>query len=442
MRDLIGVDTLVNWVAMLRADVDGAILLTNDDSEGPFYERCSHPNARVVPSPNIAIDLLKRITERNVRGVAAAVNDKKLIPLLPDNVFQPSLGEVASLLLASKCCEQTLLEVGGATWLKACEKETVAKSLIDQCIILAIQIEKLYLLNNLTHSENFLVDIIDWSNLTISANGANEVFGSEVIIPPSFFSSPIAADRKKLLLECSGPIVSEIISLSTKKYHPRGLVANREIDAKDLIAMMRISFDLSEIESDPFFWKIRKWEISNKNFPMLKEWRSLDPLQAALDQRYWEEDFRQLLIIEASHSGVSALKLDLDNFKEVNEKLGHSSGDEAIKIACKLLKRFFSNYGTIYRRGGDELVALCPGLVFSDAQKIAENLRESIEFEFKQWGAKLGLKTTPTASVGVITVCSPTPYEEALALLDEAQGRAKKEGKNRVVAFEIKHNEL
>jgi hypothetical protein len=105
MRDLLDIDMVANWVSMLRADVDGAIVLVDSDSEGQFYEKCTHQAARVVSSPNAALRLLQQVQARHIAGVVAAVTGPVHKQGHPDSVFQPALGDVASILLASASCE-------------------------------------------------------------------------------------------------------------------------------------------------------------------------------------------------------------------------------------------------------------------------------------------------------------------------------------------------
>ena len=135
MRDHIGIDTLANWVSMLRADIDGAIMLVDYELEGQFYEKCTHSAARVVPSPGTALPLLAMVHSRQISGVVAATSRVSPEKDLPTAVFQPSLGDIASLLLSSSCSDRTIEEVGGGAWLKACGKDV--DSLIDRLAALA-----------------------------------------------------------------------------------------------------------------------------------------------------------------------------------------------------------------------------------------------------------------------------------------------------------------
>jgi len=87
MREYIDIDVLANWVLMLRADVDGAIWLSEDGDEARFYECCANQAGRVVPVPNIASSLLNRVERKGIRGVVATSHGVRPAPVA-ENVFQ------------------------------------------------------------------------------------------------------------------------------------------------------------------------------------------------------------------------------------------------------------------------------------------------------------------------------------------------------------------
>ena len=97
------------------------------------------------------------------------------------------------------------------------------------------------------------------------------------------------------------------------------------------------------------------------------------------------------------------------------------------------MKRVLASTGEIYRRGGDEIVSLAPGLPKLRAQELAEEIRVKLEVEFRKWAAERGLDPSPTASVGLVVDSTGKSPSEINLLADGAQREAKRLGKNRVV---------
>ena len=136
---------------------------------------------------------------------------------------------------------------------------------------------------------------------------------------------------------------------------------------------------------------------------------------------------------------LSLLMLDIDNFKQVNDTLGHPQGDAVLKIISKILKKSIRAVDLVGRYGGEEFIVLLPETGLGDdaaasggATLAAERLRRDIEEEFQGLQKPLNL----TVSVGV--ACRRYPedreldYRELIRLADEQLLRAKTTGKNKV----------
>ncbi|MCJ7623444.1 MAG: diguanylate cyclase [Anaerolineaceae bacterium] len=128
---------------------------------------------------------------------------------------------------------------------------------------------------------------------------------------------------------------------------------------------------------------------------------------------------------------LSMIMLDIDQFKQVNDSLGHHAGDEAIRVVSSLLVTSSRATDIIGRLGGEEFVILLPETGEDETMALAERLREkvagmAINYE-KDWFYL-------TVSLGVAQL---TPVEEKvddlLVRADKALYRAKKAGKDRVV---------
>ena len=149
---------------------------------------------------------------------------------------------------------------------------------------------------------------------------------------------------------------------------------------------------------------------------------------------------RLLLLVGKSIQRLVAFEIDLDNFKGVNEELGHSVGDEALRLFCTIVKNVLEFQGEVYRRGGDEIVALIPELDAQQAQMLAEKVRAAVEERFRKWGAQHNLAHPPTASIGLAVVEGPRSAADVKRLIDSAQGEAKRQGKNRVICLDSDTN--
>ncbi len=132
---------------------------------------------------------------------------------------------------------------------------------------------------------------------------------------------------------------------------------------------------------------------------------------------------------------VSLLLLDIDHFKNYNDQYGHPAGDRCLQRVAKVLAGFARRPRDLAARiGGEEFVLLLPEADMDAAMRIAESLRREME----KSTAEKGENGTPgvTVSIGVasrkplVTVPPDTLLKEA----DRALYRAKREGRNRVVA--------
>ena len=135
-------------------------------------------------------------------------------------------------------------------------------------------------------------------------------------------------------------------------------------------------------------------------------------------------------------SPLSVILVDLDYFKRVNDALGHMAGDITLREIAAIFQRAVRSYDWVGRYGGEEFLLILPGSDFPAARARAEHLRATVEAA----QIKAGDRTfSVTASFGV-AAGFPTNYEEMIHIADAALYRAKHNGRNCVVATEIKRN--
>lgn len=144
--------------------------------------------------------------------------------------------------------------------------------------------------------------------------------------------------------------------------------------------------------------------------------------------RLTEESVRQL----KGKGQLSFLMIDLDKFKEYNDKFGHVAGDIVLKTVGTTLSDYFNKPGNLVcRYGGEEFCVLLPDCTKPKALELAEGARERIE---QQSIVLRREKTAVTVSVGVASFPKDAQTKEDLiAKADQAMYQAKQNGRNRVV---------
>jgi diguanylate cyclase (GGDEF)-like protein len=132
---------------------------------------------------------------------------------------------------------------------------------------------------------------------------------------------------------------------------------------------------------------------------------------------------------------VAALFVDLDNFKAINDSLGHGAGDELLCAVAARLEGVIRETDALGRLGGDEFVVIADGLsLAAGPELIAERLLTAFKDPFQLTEAD-DARVVVKASIGIATDVRSSP-EELLRDADIAMYRAKWSGKNRYLVFE------
>ena len=141
------------------------------------------------------------------------------------------------------------------------------------------------------------------------------------------------------------------------------------------------------------------------------------------------------LIREAYENDASKpalVMVDLDDFKHVNDTLGHNVGDAVLKTFARTLTQAASEGDfdiRVGRWGGEEFMLLVRGAGLDEAKSVAETVRELYA------NASIAGLDAHTASFGVIAMHEGESVESALTRADKAMYEAKQQGKNRVVVL-------
>ena len=139
----------------------------------------------------------------------------------------------------------------------------------------------------------------------------------------------------------------------------------------------------------------------------------------------------EALSTRREHESVAVLMLDLDHFKEFNDRYGHPSGDEALRTFAGILRSCLRDDDIAARYGGEEFAVVLPGIDENTALAVAERIRTRTDTTLISLAP--GITDRITVSIGV--ACAPEQALDRITLLrlaDEALYRAKQGGRNRV----------
>ena len=127
-------------------------------------------------------------------------------------------------------------------------------------------------------------------------------------------------------------------------------------------------------------------------------------------------------------AGLCVGLLDIDNFKILNDKLGHGAGDEALKALAQVVTKTLRPTDVVARYGGEEFVVLLPETAVDEGQQILSRLQRSLTGGLFMHEDK---KVLVTFSAGVTAYRDSERIEDALERADRALYEAKRTGKNR-----------
>jgi diguanylate cyclase (GGDEF)-like protein len=159
-----------------------------------------------------------------------------------------------------------------------------------------------------------------------------------------------------------------------------------------------------------------------------------DPLTGAGNRRHMDASLAEVLERNRrSFAPATALLIDIDYFKRINDRHGHEAGDEVLRSIVDLVNERRRKLDQVCRPGGEEFLLLLPDTRAAEAMGVAENLRKAI------MRAPILRDQPVTVSIGVGELHPSESTKDWMKRVDEALYAAKKGGRNRVVAAESGH---
>lgn len=167
---------------------------------------------------------------------------------------------------------------------------------------------------------------------------------------------------------------------------------------------------------------------------------SIDPLTGVFTRRFFEEQIlRELERANRDNTALALVMVDLDNFKEVNDRFGHPVGDAVLASVAEILRDHVRRIDLVTRYGGEEFAILLPGASRAQAKVICERLRSLVETAPVPSGNAGGFRLTTSIGIALHPDNTTARLEthdvrsELLERADQALYEAKRTGKNRVI---------
>ena len=134
-----------------------------------------------------------------------------------------------------------------------------------------------------------------------------------------------------------------------------------------------------------------------------------------------------MIVSEVNSRPYTMVYIDLDNFKTINDNLGHAVGDLVLKIVVDTILKQIRNTDFLARLGGDEFGLLLTDIDQKNAQSIVQRLQSALleKMKFNEW--------TVTFSIGALTVLSmPESVDKLVSMTDALMYDVKGRGKNAI----------
>ena len=174
----------------------------------------------------------------------------------------------------------------------------------------------------------------------------------------------------------------------------------------------------------------------------LRELASTDGLTGLYNRRYLDISLDGEISRRNRYSGaLSALMIDIDHFKQINDTHGHQAGDDVLKILAGILTSCVRGTDIPGRFGGEEFLVILPETPVENALILAERLRKRVEEAIVRSGSESIQITVSLGVAGVSDGVKNVNTERLLAAVDSALYTAKSEGRNRISHNEILHEE-
>lgn len=225
-----------------------------------------------------------------------------------------------------------------------------------------------------------------------------------------------------------------------KHYELERTIFNEKSDL--IMKTLSVSHHLEMAQQEAEIYRLRnillqkEIEDERKVKKTLEHLANHDPLTGLFNRRTFFKHGEKILKMSIkTKQPFSLMMLDIDHFKNVNDKYGHIVGDNVLKILASLLRQHLRKIDLICRYGGEEFTIIIPGMGVVESEKIANRLCRKIE-EYNFLIVKETIKITVSIGVAEPPKDSLISLDELITFADKALYNAKQNGRNRVSTYQ------
>ena len=215
-------------------------------------------------------------------------------------------------------------------------------------------------------------------------------------------------------LEELAPVLKEVVSATRS-------MASDTLEARNELRGMRERAEATEAEIVKLHMELDRVSAQARH----------DPLTGALNRKGLDEALnREVSNMRRKETPLCMALLDIDNFKKINDTLGHTTGDQALAHLAQVARESMRPQDTLARYGGEEFVLMLPDTQLDKGIEAMTRLQRELTKRFFLAGAE---KVLITFSAGVAQVGVDEEGAAAIKRADQAMYMAKRAGKNRVL---------
>jgi diguanylate cyclase len=206
-------------------------------------------------------------------------------------------------------------------------------------------------------------------------------------------------------------------------------VGHARLIAAALTSQMKLLLD-NQLFREQLQQQMHEADTLRQQVDNLEELASTDPLTGLPNRRAFDDRFSQMVgIARRSKEEVGMMLIDIDNFKQVNDQLGHEVGDRVIQLVGRGLLELARAADIPCRIGGDEFQLAAIGTSAAGLSRLAVRLQRYLHQQRK----KLGVSCTLSIGIATTVHC---PLEELFKAADTALYQSKERGRNTLSVYQ------